>query len=109
MAVDTQLTRSTPEAEGIPSAAILALVRAFEQPNDHPLDTFHGFMLLRHGNVVAEGWRTPYRPTVPHMLYSLSKSFTSTAIGLAVEEGLLTVDDCRDALPGPPACGRRGL
>ncbi len=31
--------------------------------------------------------------TIPHMLYSLSKSFTSSAVGLAVEEGLLSIDD----------------
>jgi CubicO group peptidase (beta-lactamase class C family) len=91
--VETQLKRSTPEAEGIPSQAILDFVRAIEQEHEHPLDAVQGFMLLRHGSVVAEGWRTPYRPTAPHMLYSLSKSFTSTAIGLAVAEGLLTVDD----------------
>lgn len=93
MAVETQLQRSTPEAEGIPSVAILDFVRAIERQNEHPLDAVQGFILLRHGYVVAEGWRTPYRPTAPHMLYSLSKSFTSTAIGLAVAEGLLTVDD----------------
>jgi CubicO group peptidase (beta-lactamase class C family) len=91
--VETQLKRSTPESEGIPSAAILDFVRAIEKEHEHPLDAVQGFMLLRHGNVVAEGWRTPYRPTAPHMLYSLSKSFTSTAVGLAVAEGLLTVDD----------------
>jgi CubicO group peptidase (beta-lactamase class C family) len=50
-------------------------------------------MLLRHGNVAAEGWWKPYDPQYPHALYSLSKSFTSTAIGLAVAEGRLTVDD----------------
>ncbi len=93
MAIETQLKRATPESEGISSQAILNFVRAIEQEHDHPLDAVQGFMLLRHGSVVAEGWRTPYRPTAPHMLYSLSKSFTSTAIGLAVEEGLLTVDD----------------
>ena len=50
-------------------------------------------MLLRHGQVVAEGWWAPYAPERPHMLFSLSKSFTSTAIGLAVAEGRLSVDD----------------
>jgi CubicO group peptidase (beta-lactamase class C family) len=50
-------------------------------------------MLLRHGHVVAEGWWAPYAAQSPHALYSLSKSFTSTAIGLAVAEGKLSVDD----------------
>jgi CubicO group peptidase (beta-lactamase class C family) len=88
----TQLRRTSPEAEGIPSSAVLDFVRAVEQ-HTHPLDAVQGFVLLRHGNVAAEGWWTPYGPQFPHSLYSLSKSFTSTGIGLAVAEGLLTVDD----------------
>jgi CubicO group peptidase (beta-lactamase class C family) len=88
----TQLKRSVPEAEGISSSAVLAFVRAVEQ-HTHPLDSVQGFMLLRHGNVAAEGWWTPYGPQSPHSLYSLSKSFTASGIGLAVQEGLVTVDD----------------
>jgi CubicO group peptidase (beta-lactamase class C family) len=93
MASVSQLKRTSPEAEGIPSAAVLDFIRAVEQPFGHPLDAVQGFMLLRHGNVAAEGWWTPYGPQSPHSLYSLSKSFTSSGIGLAVAEGLLTVDD----------------
>jgi CubicO group peptidase (beta-lactamase class C family) len=92
MASGTPFKRSTPEAEGIPSSAILDFIRSVNQ-HTHPLDALHGFILLRHGNVAAEGWWTPYGPEIPHSLYSLSKSFTSTAIGLAVAEGRLTVDD----------------
>ena len=88
----TRLKRSGPEAEGISSSAVLEFIRAVEQ-HTHPLDAVQGFMLLRHGNVASEGWWTPYGPQSPHSLYSLSKSFTATAIGLAVQEGLLTVDD----------------
>ena len=50
-------------------------------------------MVVRHGQVVAEGWWAPYAADEPHMLFSLSKSFTSTAVGLAVAEGKLSVDD----------------
>jgi CubicO group peptidase (beta-lactamase class C family) len=83
---------SSPEAQGIPSSAIHAFLDSIEQ-HVHPLGALHSFMLLRHGNLVAQGWWRPYQPAFPHMLYSLSKSFTSTAIGIAVEEGLLRVDD----------------
>jgi CubicO group peptidase (beta-lactamase class C family) len=86
------LKRSNPEAEGIASSAVLDFIRAVEQ-HTHPLDALQGFMLLRHGNVAAEGWWAPYTPQTPHALYSLSKSFTSSAIGMAVNEGLLSVDD----------------
>ena len=89
MTLVSSLPRSTPDAQGIPSAAINDFVSAVEQN----LDALHSFMLLRHGQVVAEGWWDPYRADIQHMLFSLSKSFTSTAIGLLVAEGRLSVDD----------------
>src|SRR4051794_41985548 len=52
----------------------------------------HSLMVLRHGHVVAERWWRPYAPQTPHLLYSLSKSFTSTALGFAVAEGLVDLD-----------------
>lgn len=86
---EVQLPTSTPEAHGVPSAAILAFIDAAEARGLE----LHSLMLLRHGHVLAEGWWAPYEAHEPHMLFSLSKSFTSTAIGLAVAEGRLTVDD----------------
>lgn len=83
------LPRSRPEAEGVASSAILAFLNAAEQEKLE----LHSLMLLRHGRVVAEGWWTPYGPHKRHILNSLSKSFTSTAVGFAAEEGLLSVDD----------------
>jgi CubicO group peptidase (beta-lactamase class C family) len=83
------LPRSAPEAQGLASAAIQDFVTAIEQH----IQSLHSFMLLRHGVVVAEGWWHPYRPEAPHMLFSLSKSFTSTAVGLAVVDGVLSVED----------------
>jgi CubicO group peptidase (beta-lactamase class C family) len=60
---------------------------------ENEIHDLHSFMLLRHGAVVAEGWWSPYAPDRPHMLFSLSKSFTSTAVGFAVTEGRLSIDD----------------
>jgi CubicO group peptidase (beta-lactamase class C family) len=87
--LENQLQRATPESQGIPSSAILRFVEAVESQ----IHEFHSFMLLRHGKVVAEGWWSPYGPTSPHMLFSLSKSFTSTAVGLAASEGHFSIDD----------------
>lgn len=89
MVYKNPLPRSNPEAQGISSSGILSFIEAVEKSKLE----LHSFMLLRHGKVVSEGWWYPYSAERPHMLFSLSKSFTSTAIGLAVEEGLLTVDD----------------
>ncbi|HEV8378428.1 MAG TPA: serine hydrolase [Tepidisphaeraceae bacterium] len=86
LAVD--LPRSTPEAQGVSSAAVLSFIDAADK-----IDSMNSFMLLRHGNVVAEGWWSPYSASSPHALYSLSKSFTSTAVGMAIAEGKLSLDD----------------
>lgn len=83
------LPRSTPEEQGVSSQAILNFVEAVENSN-HEL---HSFMVVRHGNVIAEGWWNPYKPELKHTMYSTSKSFTSTAIGLAVSENLISVSD----------------
>ena len=83
------LPRSSPEQQGISSADLLAFVEAA----DKEIDTMNSFMLVRHGHVIAEGWWTPYDRETPHILFSLSKSFTSTAVGLAISEGKLSLDD----------------
>lgn len=82
------LPRSTPEKQGVSSAQVLRFVEALDG-----LDQVHSVMIVRHGQVVAEGWWSPYDATTKHELYSLSKSFTSTAVGFAVAEGKVAVTD----------------
>lgn len=84
-----RLPRSTPEDEGVSSHAILALVDELETSSPE----LHSLMVLRHGAVVAEGWWAPFAADRVHQLFSLSKSFTSAAVGLAQAGGLLTIDD----------------
>ncbi|MBS1607056.1 MAG: serine hydrolase [Bacteroidetes bacterium] len=79
--------RATPESQGVASRSIREFVAAANASGI----SWHSFMLLRHGQVVAEGWWKPYEPEFVHSLYSLSKSFTSTAIGLLVKEGKLDI------------------
>jgi CubicO group peptidase (beta-lactamase class C family) len=88
-AANAPLPRSTPEAQGVSSAAI----RAYVESADKQINTLHSFMLVRHGHVIAEGWWKPEAADKPHVLWSLSKSFNSTAVGLAIEEGKLSLDD----------------
>ena len=84
------LPRSSPAAEGVDARGVLALVDALDaRPTVEP----HGLTVLRHGREVASGHWGPYRRDAPRLLYSLSKSFTSTAVGFAVAEGLLGLDD----------------
>jgi CubicO group peptidase (beta-lactamase class C family) len=71
-------------------------------------------MLVRHGHVIAEGWWKPYSAQDNHELYSLSKSFTSTAVGMAVAEGTLSIDDevlkfFPDDAPAAPSANLRAM
>jgi CubicO group peptidase (beta-lactamase class C family) len=83
------LPRSTPEQQGVSSAGISVFLDEVEKSKIE----FHSLMVVRHGKIVAEGWWAPYAAPLKHTLYSLSKSFTSTAVGLAVAEGHLKVED----------------
>src|SRR5215813_5293073 len=84
------LPRSSPVEQHVDPAGILGFLDALEARPDIEL---HSLMLVRHGHVVAEGWWRPYSAERPHLLYSLSKSFTSTAAAFAAAEGLLDLDD----------------
>ena len=82
------LPRSTPAASGVSSRSIAALLDRLEAQSVE----IHSIMVVRHAHVVAEGWWAPYSPERPHLLYSLTKSFTSIAVGLAIDDGLLCLD-----------------
>ena len=84
-----RLPRSLPEAQGVASGGILDFVNAIEAGGL----SLHSLMIVRHGHVVAEGWWAPYAAELKHTLYSLSKSFTATAVGLAAAEGRLHLSD----------------
>ena len=84
------LPTSAPSAQGVDASGILAFVDGLAStPGVEP----HSLVVVRHGSVVAQGWWSPYSADRVHLLYSLSKSFTSTAVALAVDEGLLDLDD----------------
>jgi CubicO group peptidase (beta-lactamase class C family) len=82
------LPRSTPEAQGVSSDVLNTLFDAMDSSDIE----FHGVMILRNGFVISEGWWEPYGPQHRHSEYSLSKSFTSTAVGLAIYEGYFTLE-----------------
>jgi CubicO group peptidase (beta-lactamase class C family) len=85
-----KLPRSTPESEGVSSSGIIDFLNAADTASKVEL---HSFMFLRHGKVIAEGWWKPYGPDYKHLLYSASKTFTATGIGLAVSENRLRLTD----------------
>jgi len=83
------LPRTSPESVGVSSGRILEFLDAIERDRLG----MHSLMILRQGQVIAEGWWSPYERENLHLLWSLSKSFTSTAVGFAVQEGRMSVQD----------------
>lgn len=83
------LPRSTPEAQGVPSQVILDFLGDVAGANLE----MHSFMLMRRGQVIAEGWWWPYQPPRIHMTHSLTKSVTAAGVGLAIDEGRFGLDD----------------
>lgn len=83
------LERSTPEEQGVPSETIAGFFKKVEEKGYD----VHGLMMLRHGKVIAEHWWAPYAPQFQHAMYSATKTFTGAAVGFAVQEGLLKIED----------------
>lgn len=81
--------KSIPEKEGVSSEAIINFLDAANKSKHE----FHSFMMLRHGKVITQGWWNPYGANLKHMMYSCSKSFTATAIGFALSENRLSLND----------------
>lgn len=86
--MDTRLPRALPHEVGLNAASIQKFVEEAQTRFG-----IHGFEVLRHGKVAAAGWWKPYREEDVHVLFSMSKTFTATAVGIAAGEGLLSLDD----------------
>ena len=67
-----ELERSTPEAEGVPSGAVIALMDSLM---GLPKTDIHSVMVLRHGKVIAEAYPAPFAPEYRHTVFSCSKTF----------------------------------
>ena len=80
-------TLHSPESVGVSSDAIRSIL---EQGQSLGL---HSLIMLRHGKCIAEAYFSPYASHKRHVLYSLSKSYTSIACAFAVQEGLLSYQD----------------
>lgn len=85
----TRLPRSTPCAEGVDAQGVIDFIDSVEQSNVE----LHSLMIIRHGKVVAEGWWNPYKSDYKHIMYSVSKTLTSMAIGMAIADGKLSIND----------------
>lgn len=92
------LPLASPSAQGVDARGILDFLDAVEA---EPTIELHSIALMRRGSLVAEGYWAPYRADDRPLVYSVSKTFTATAVGLAVGEGLLSLEDrVVDLIPG---------
>ncbi|WP_092521300.1 serine hydrolase domain-containing protein [Actinopolyspora saharensis] len=90
------LVRASPEELGVDPGGILDFAEGLEKAGF----AGHGFVLLRHGRVAAEGWWEPYTSDAAQLTYSLTKSVLGTAVGFAVQEGRIRLEDrVVDVLP----------
>lgn len=85
------LTKSLPRAEATPQ--LTKAIDKYLQAVEKEKQDLHSIMVLQHGQVIAEHWRSEGAWNKPHIMNSVSKTFTATAIGFAVSEGLLKVTD----------------
>lgn len=85
-----EFERSTPEAEGVPSGALIALMDSLMALSKTDI---HSVMVLRHGKVIAEMYPEPFAPEYRHTMFSCSKTFVGAAVGLAISENRLRLTD----------------
>ena len=87
-------TKAIPRAKTPQSAGVSAKVvnEFFKNAEEKGLE-YHSLMVIRKGKVAVEWYNEPFDKNTTHSMYSVSKSFTSTAIGFAVCEGLISLDD----------------
>ena len=84
------LPRSTPEAEGLSS---LHIQEFFDTLMQDSRTEVHSCIVMRHGHVVAEMYPYPWRKDYRHTTYSISKTFTSVAVGMCLADSLIALGD----------------
>lgn len=82
--------RIAPEAVGVESAHLHAFLEEFEKMTElHP----HSLMIMKDKKIILETDFYPYRSDTWHVSHSLCKSITALAVGLMVDDGVLSLDD----------------
>lgn len=82
--------RATPESQGVSSLHLKEYLEALA--DDREANPHHA-IVIRHGKIIAECSYAPYENGMWHITHSMCKSVTGMAVGFAIEEGLLTLDE----------------
>ena len=82
---------STPEEQGMDSQMLAGMV---DEINERKMKV-HSLLVIRNGYLVSETYFDDFQPDTRHHLQSVTKSFISTLIGIAIDQGYLTGADQR--------------
>lgn len=86
-----QLTKGLPRST--PSKKLEKAMGKYLEAVKNADQDLHSIMIVQHGNVLAEKWMSEGKEDEPHVLNSVSKTFTASAIGFAIAEGKLKLTD----------------
>ncbi|MEE0984978.1 MAG: serine hydrolase [Bacteroidaceae bacterium] len=100
------LPRSTPEAQGISSAHIQEFMDTLMRDTRTEV---HSCIVMRHGHVIAEMYPQPWRKDYRHTMYSVSKTFTSVAVGMCIQDSLIALGDTIGKFISLPASASRNV
>ena len=79
-----------PLPRGKASVALDEAFASYLQAVADSTENLHSILIIQHGKVLEEKF---FVPDTAHILNSVSKTFTATAVGFAIHEGLLSLDD----------------
>ena len=82
---------STPEEQGMDSNKLAQMLSAVQQKHL----SLHSLLVIRNGYIVSETYFGAFTQDTPHQLYSVTKSFIATLIGIAIDKGAIDRTDHR--------------
>lgn len=81
--------KTTPEEAGISSKTVLSFLKTLDSCGF----STHSILMARGDNLFTEVYYAPFHKDFKHRMYSVSKTFVSMAVGMAIDDGLLSLDD----------------
>ena len=84
------LPRAVPESTGISSSRLISMLAELESERRANI---HTILVVRHGKVICEASRPGYSSGLWHLSHSMSKTLTAMAIGLLVDDGILSIEE----------------
>ena len=85
---------ASPELEAGFSEMMDSVVASFsDMTNWQRIVNLHSIMIVKDGKVVEEKYFGEWTADKPHPMFSVSKTFTAVAVGMAIDEGRMALTD----------------